>query len=278
MHPPRKKRKTTATETLDEARSSSLPPESHETIVIEDEHLLSDYGESEEELLRTTSSPIRGKTLDDRKQARKSKGFKKQSRTKASLKSIKEEEKRVADEEIRQVKDREAQERFEADIRAHIDKRMFFDKLLQMLKAKQYSLADFLHYIFDPATKFSDDWRWSSFFSHRLVVRDILDFWVSPAYPATVHRILNEFCVEQVKKVVNMEAQAITESQELQASGKTIDRAFFMAFDFDKMREKFTRHCPTMLQIVEWFSTAKYQLDKRVLGAGGRHTVVSTIT
>ncbi|KIM45741.1 hypothetical protein M413DRAFT_24873 [Hebeloma cylindrosporum] len=61
-------------------------------------------------------------------------------------------------------------------------RRSDFEEVLELLKEKGMSLAEFLDYVFNPINELNDDWRWLGFFKHQAIVMRILGYWTTSSY------------------------------------------------------------------------------------------------
>ncbi|KAF8968228.1 hypothetical protein BDZ97DRAFT_1916075 [Flammula alnicola] len=86
-----------------------------------------------------------------------------------------------------------------------------FKDILGTLQQRGYSLAEFLHYVFNPSTLHIFDWRWRGFFRNKETVKEILNYWVS-GYNDSTNTLMETWILEQTEAIVRQESKAITDS------------------------------------------------------------------
>ncbi|KAJ6595217.1 hypothetical protein DFH09DRAFT_1413281 [Mycena vulgaris] len=144
------------------------------------------------------------------------------------------------------------------------DKKAYFNEVLDGLEEREYSLADFLEYVFNPSTRFESgyDWRWRGFFSHKLVVKQILGYWTS-SRAKTTRTFVWDWAYQLVRKVVAKESRCITLSGILSKVKKTVNEDFFLNYNLREMSNTLRGLSPTAFGIFDAYSTTKRQMKNK---------------
>ncbi|KAJ6481450.1 hypothetical protein C8R47DRAFT_1134462 [Mycena vitilis] len=145
----------------------------------------------------------------------------------------------------------------------------FFDTVLSDMAAANYSFAEFLDYVFNPATRLNTDWRWRGFFQHRAMVDQIFGYWTSAKYPATSRAIVHEWATGLVARTASSEAQAITSSGTLSKAKKVVDEQFFLSYSLAGLTATLRGMAPIAFRILDAFSSTARQHQENT--AAGLH-------
>ncbi|KAJ7679242.1 hypothetical protein DFH06DRAFT_975213 [Mycena polygramma] len=145
----------------------------------------------------------------------------------------------------------------------------FFDTVLGDMAVAKYSFAEFLDYVFNPATKLNTDWRWRGFFQHRAMVEQIFGYWTSAKYPATSRAIVHDWATGLVAHTASSEAQAITSSGTLSKAKKVVDEQFFLSYSLAGLTATLRGMAPIAFRILDAFSSTARQ-HQRNTAAGLR--------
>jgi hypothetical protein len=130
------------------------------------------------------------------------------------------------------------------------------------MKDNGISLAEFLDYIFNSATKLNWDWRWRGFFTHQNIVARIFGYWTRSEYNITTRSFLHNWALDQVSKVAATESRAITHSGILSKTKKTINERFFLDFSLTNLVRTIRDRAPTVFKVLDSFSTTTRQLNQ----------------
>jgi hypothetical protein len=130
------------------------------------------------------------------------------------------------------------------------------------MKANGVSLADFLEYIFNPATKLNSDWRWRGFFSHQNIVARIFGYWTTSEYNPTTCTFLHNWATNHVSRAAFTESRTITCSGILSKTKKIINEQFFLDFSLTNLVRTIRGMAPTAFRVFDNFSTTTRQLNK----------------
>jgi hypothetical protein len=152
----------------------------------------------------------------------------------------------------------------------------YFDEMLGGLEQRGYSLADFMEYVFNPATRFESgyDWRWRGFFAHKPTVKQLLNYW-SSTRAHTTRTFIWDWAYQLVRKVVAREARHITSSGMLSKAKKTINEDFFLKFSLRGISASLRSLSPTAFGIFDAYSSTKRQEKTQSNGFLKRREVVS---
>jgi hypothetical protein len=173
-------------------------------------------------------------------------------------------DKRLATRENNRVaEDREKQEAEElAREEIHVAeerKAEHFRSILDGLQAKNYSLADFVEYVFNPATRLGFDWRSRGFFSHRNTVKKILGYWSGAGTSPGARTFVWDWAYGLVKALVAKESRKITASGMLNKSKKTVNEDFFLKYSLTGLSRKLRELSPLAFGIFDAFSSTARQ-------------------
>ncbi|KAJ7125765.1 hypothetical protein C8R43DRAFT_898159 [Mycena crocata] len=135
-----------------------------------------------------------------------------------------------------------------------------FDAHLQEMHEHQYSMAEFVDYVFDPATKLNTDWRWKGFFAHHSLVEKIFGHWTTSKYNATSRAFIDRWATKHVASQAYTEARAITSSGILSRAKKTVDEKFFLDFSLAGLTQIIRGLAPHAFAVFDAFSTTARQL------------------
>jgi hypothetical protein len=212
------------------------------------------------------SSPVRGNKLE-RTAKRREKGAKKaQGKRDAIVEKKKVEAQREKQDEA--TAHQAELELAQAKGKAKIDERKsYFDLVLTDMNRNGYSLVDFLLHVFDPSINFPFDWRWKGFFAHTTKVKELLQFWVSSDYPESARKLLTQFAIGVVEKVVGEEARGASDSKIFHSGMREVNAEYFVDFSFVNQSALLTSRCPTMSRIAKAFSSTSRQ-DKELTKKG----------
>ncbi|KAF7373984.1 hypothetical protein MSAN_00611300 [Mycena sanguinolenta] len=144
---------------------------------------------------------------------------------------------------------------------AEAEKKKHFVGILNGLQERNYSLADFMEYVFNPATQFASgfDWRWRGFFAHKRTIAKIFGYWSSKATPST-RIFIFDWAYGLVQRMVSSELRRITRSGILNKAKKTINEAFFMDYSLTGLSRTLRAMSPRAFGIFDAFSTTSRQL------------------
>jgi hypothetical protein len=152
----------------------------------------------------------------------------------------------------------------------------YFVEMLSGLEQRGYSLADFMEYVFNPATRFKSrcDWRLCGFFAHKPMVKQLLNYWSSTRAHTTCTFIW-DWAYQLVRKVVTQEARHITSSGMLSKTKKTINEDLFLKFSLRGISASLRSLSPTTFGIFDAYSSTKHQVKTQSNGFLKRCEVVS---
>ncbi|KAF8968229.1 hypothetical protein BDZ97DRAFT_1916079 [Flammula alnicola] len=133
-----------------------------------------------------------------------------------------------------------------------------FKDILGTLQQRGYSLAEFLHYVFNPSTLHIFDWRWRGFFRNKETVKEILNYWVS-GYNDSTNTLMETWILEQTEAIVRQESKAITDSGMLRKTTRVVDEDFFLGYSLASMTRQLREMAPRSFQLFDAFSTTRRQ-------------------
>ncbi|KAJ7487292.1 hypothetical protein B0H11DRAFT_2172828 [Mycena galericulata] len=141
------------------------------------------------------------------------------------------------------------------------NKKAYFDEVLHGLEERNHSLADFLEYIFNPATRFESgfDWRWRGFFIHKPVVKKIFGYWTSSRSNKSTRTFIWDWAYQLVRKMVTRESRRITLSGVLSKVKKTVNEDFFLSYSLRGLSKTLRGLSPTAFGIFDAYSSTKRQ-------------------
>lgn len=159
-------------------------------------------------------------------------------------------------------------------------KKAYFDGMLGGLQARDYSLSDFLEYVFNPATIFSTgfDWRWRGFFSHKPTVEKIFSYWTASQVNKSTRTFISDWAMRLVTKEVGKESRRITKSGILNKSKKTVNEEFFLSYSLTELSKKLRGMGPTVFGVLDAFSSTARQLKVKSKRFFKKHDVVSSVS
>jgi hypothetical protein len=131
--------------------------------------------------------------------------------------------------------------------------------MLDDMSDAKYTLAEFLDYIFNPATKLKADWRWRGFFQHKTIVEHIFGYWTSSKYSATSRATVHEWATSLVTATASAEAQAITSSGILSKAKKVVDEQYFLGYSLAGLTATLRGMAPIVFRVLDTFSTTQRQ-------------------
>jgi hypothetical protein len=134
-----------------------------------------------------------------------------------------------------------------------------FEEVLELLKEKGISLAEFLDYVFNPTNNLIDDWRWLGFFKHRTLVLRILGYWTTSSYSVTVHKLLEGWVTEQAQKMASEEARVISHEGILSKTNKVINEDFFLGYSISGLTSTLRSLAPFFFSLLDAFSITSRQ-------------------
>ncbi|KAF8154044.1 hypothetical protein B0H34DRAFT_799948 [Crassisporium funariophilum] len=138
-------------------------------------------------------------------------------------------------------------------------KHVFFDKILASLHRKHITLAEFLKYTFNPATRHIFDWRWRGFFQQKETVTEILGYWTAGGYNQTTQLFISKWIIENAQRIVGQESKAISESKILRKTSMVVNEAFFLDYSLESLIAKIWTIAPSSFAILDVFSTTPRQ-------------------
>jgi hypothetical protein len=134
-----------------------------------------------------------------------------------------------------------------------------FEEVLELLKEKGISLAEFLDYVFNPTNDLSDDWRWLGFFKHRTLVLRILGYWTTSSYSVTVRNLVEGWVTGQAQKIASEEARVISRKGILSKANKVINEDFFLGYSISGLTSTLRSLAPVFFSMLDAFSTTSRQ-------------------
>jgi hypothetical protein len=139
--------------------------------------------------------------------------------------------------------DQKEKERVEAVAAAETKKTAHFAGILDGMEEQQYSLADFLEYVFNQSTKFATgyDWRWCGFFAHKQTVKKIFSYW-SSSVTRSAHTFVLDWAYGLVKKM--MSSECIARSGLLSKTKKTVNEDFFLKYSLTGLSQTLCEMTP----------------------------------
>ena len=142
---------------------------------------------------------------------------------------------------------------------AREEKNSDFEEVLDLLKEKGISLAEFLDYVFNPTNDLSDDWRWFGFFKHQTMVLRILGYWTTSSYSVTVRKLVEGWAIGQAQKIASEEARAISRKGILSKTNKVINEDFFLGYSISGLTSTLRSLAPTFFSLLDAFSITSRQ-------------------
>ena len=136
---------------------------------------------------------------------------------------------------------------------------MDFEEVLELLKEKGISLAEFLDYVFNPTNDLNDDWRWLGFFKHQTLVLRILGYWTTSSYSATVRNLVEGWVTGQARKIAGEEARAISREGILSKTNKVINEDFFLSYSISGLTSTLRSLAPVFFSLLDAFSITSRQ-------------------
>ncbi|KAI0661524.1 hypothetical protein C8Q70DRAFT_903404, partial [Cubamyces menziesii] len=133
-----------------------------------------------------------------------------------------------------------------------------FKAVLDILSEKKLTFGDLVVYVSDAENYRGRDRYWG-FFSVEGRVEQVLDAWVSSQNSQTGKRCVHQWAVNYVKRVVHTEGDSATQSKILRTSAMNIDTTFSRDFSLTNLHTRLLALCPTMMSILEAFSTTAKQ-------------------
>ncbi|KAJ7486591.1 hypothetical protein FB451DRAFT_1534500 [Mycena latifolia] len=148
------------------------------------------------------------------------------------------------------------------------EKRAYFESVLAGLQDRNYSLADFMEYTFNPATEFASgfDWRWRGFFRHQTTVKKMLGHWSSRAATNTARTVIWDWAYDLVKRAVSRESRRITLSGLLSKVKRTVNEDFFLSYSLRGISGTLRGMAPAAFGIFDSFSSTKRQIKTQSKG------------
>ena len=134
-----------------------------------------------------------------------------------------------------------------------------FEEVLESLKEKGISLAEFLDYVFNPTNDLSDDWRWLGFFKHQTLVLRILGYWTTSSYSVTVHNLVEGWVIGQAQRIAGEEAKAISREGILLKTNKVINEDFFLGYSISGLTSSLRSLAPVFFSLLDAFSITSRQ-------------------
>ncbi|KAI0075724.1 hypothetical protein K474DRAFT_1599390, partial [Panus rudis PR-1116 ss-1] len=103
--------------------------------------------------------------------------------------------------------------------------------------------------------------RYFGFFAKPVMVKEVLDCWVSSENSPSGQRVVREWATNHIGQIVSKEANAVTKQGVLRTANarKTLIRKFTKEFDFANLCADVAHSCSTMVHILKSFSTTSRQ-------------------
>ncbi|KAJ8462312.1 hypothetical protein ONZ51_g10984 [Trametes cubensis] len=149
-------------------------------------------------------------------------------------------------------------ERAQDDAERQAEASKTFKAVLDILSEKKLTFGDLVVYVSDAENYRGRDRYWG-FFSVEGRVEQVLDAWVSSQNSQTGKRCVHQWAVNYVKRVVHTEGDSATQSKILRTSAMNIDTTFSRDFSLTNLHTRLLALCPTMMSILEAFSTTAKQ-------------------
>ncbi|KAL1948712.1 hypothetical protein VTO73DRAFT_10518 [Trametes versicolor] len=137
-------------------------------------------------------------------------------------------------------------------------RRQTLESALDCLLRDGLSFGDLALYVSDPESKKGTE-RFYGLFSIPGRVEQILDFWAGSRNSRTGQKAIHAWAIARVKRRLNEEGHAATQSNLLQARTMEIDPTFVLDFSFERIRTQLAELCPTALDVFRAFSTTTRQ-------------------
>ncbi|TFY62443.1 hypothetical protein EVJ58_g3854 [Rhodofomes roseus] len=147
--------------------------------------------------------------------------------------------------------------------------------VLSILNDNDVPFGELLEFISDPSNQQGRERYWGLFIDTTRVQR-ILNFWVSSENSSTGRNAVQEWAINLVSKLVAREARTATKDRLLQTEKRAIDEQFALGFSMAAMHSKFVDLCPTMLQVLDSFSSTTRQRRELTPGWEARHSNASS--
>lgn len=163
----------------------------------------------------------------------------------------------------------------EAERQEETERTSFFTNTLREFQSRRYTLAQFLEYVFNPANRLEYDVRWAGFFQQQPVVRRILGYWTTSAYPKTARKLVYGWAADVTRKLVRKESKGISSSGFLRSFGHRMDAAFFVGFSFKDITKRLRSSAPIMFSLFDCFGGSARQERELSDSAKARKEVVS---
>ncbi|KAH9901536.1 hypothetical protein C8Q73DRAFT_635931 [Cubamyces lactineus] len=149
-------------------------------------------------------------------------------------------------------------ERAQDDAERQAETSKTFKAALDILSEKNLTFGDLVVYVSNAENYRGRDRYWG-FFSVEGRVEQVLDAWVSSQNSQTGKRRVHQWAVNYVKRVVHTEGDSATQSKILRTSAMNIDTTFSRDFSLANLHTRLLALCPTMMSILEAFSTTAKQ-------------------
>lgn len=199
----------------------------------------------------TWSSPIRGDTREEVLEHRLLKRKEQRGRKKAGAAADTAQRQAVLaaiDLAVQRITERQEQAR----------KTRLFDDILESLHLNGFDWGDFVLYVSDPASGRKQE-RWSGLFASRSRVERILDSWMSTKNNQSARKVVHEWIMSYVTRVIAQEGAAITQNGCLQMARNPVDSSFGLSFDIPGIYTNLHIHCPSTVRVLQAFCTTQKQ-------------------
>lgn len=150
-----------------------------------------------------------------------------------------------------------------------------FNKALDILETADYTLAEFLEYIFNPSTTLGFDWRWKGFFNHKVIVRQIFAHWTSSSYSRTARKFVDQWAIERVGKIAEDEAKGICDLGIVSKKNREVNESFFLDYSIPTLTSRLESLAPSFFHILNAFSTTARQGTQLSVGWLAKKRTVS---
>ncbi|TFY51101.1 hypothetical protein EVJ58_g10739 [Rhodofomes roseus] len=140
-------------------------------------------------------------------------------------------------------------------------RRQTCQSILQILRDTDTPFGDLLEFISDPAHQQGRERYWGLFADTARVHR-ILNLWVSSENSTTGREAVHEWAVGYVSRIVAREGRRATKDGFLRTQERTVDQDFALGFRLANLKDKLDEQCPTVVQVLESFSSTARQRRK----------------
>lgn len=201
------------------------------------------------------SSPIRGRTKQEKAASRAAK----RQRQRSLRKQAKVQQKECATSSVATAQAK-AEKRNQQVIKACVDTLLF-------MGTKDITFGDLIVYISDPKMKQGDS-RWLGFFNIPGRVAEVLNYWVSTRNSQTGCLAVHNWALNYSASIVEQEGKAVTTSGLLRSEKKIVDKSYTADFSIGSLYTRIKSLAPAITRLMHAFSTTQRQREAEAKAGG----------